>query len=163
MSIITWLSSLSILTSSLLRINFFWKSKFLSSLMCSENLWSGLKKKIYSATLGRTMEAICFFVLQSFTNCPRTSINFLLCSTNCPPTSIHYHLSSTHCLLTYTILSLTCVCCQSCWWWRPCQSGLRCGPCQSRPLHGAAACGGTMSSGGTSCTGYWMGKEKMTP
>lgn len=39
----TWLSSLSMLASSRFRMNFFWKSMLRSSLMCSENLCSGLK------------------------------------------------------------------------------------------------------------------------
>lgn len=42
---VTWLSSLSKLELSLLRIYRFWKSSPLSSLICSLNFWSGLKKK----------------------------------------------------------------------------------------------------------------------
>jgi len=44
LSQITWLSSLSKLELSLLRIYRFWKSSPLSSLICSLNFWSGLKK-----------------------------------------------------------------------------------------------------------------------
>lgn len=49
----TWLSSLSMLASSLLRMNFFWKSMLRSSLMCSENLCSGLYNQ-KKQTLWRT-------------------------------------------------------------------------------------------------------------
>lgn len=42
---LTMLSSLSELELSLLRMYRFWKSSVLSSLMCSENFWSGLQRK----------------------------------------------------------------------------------------------------------------------
>lgn len=59
------------------------------------------------------------------------------------------------CALEHSQTTLTCVCCQFYWWWLLCLFDQHCGPCQSRPPHGAAAYGGKRSSEETSCTGYY--------
>lgn len=50
---LTWLSSRSMLVSSRFRMNLWGNSAFFSSLMCSENLCSGLQKKITLVRRGK--------------------------------------------------------------------------------------------------------------
>lgn len=58
---VTWLSSLSKLELSLLRIYRFWKSSPLSSLICSVNFWSGLKNK--PKTKGTKHKKVKYYIL----------------------------------------------------------------------------------------------------
>lgn len=56
---LTWLSSRSMLVSSRFRMNLWGNSAFFSSLMCSENLCSGLQKKITLVRRGKNGPRTC--------------------------------------------------------------------------------------------------------